>query len=1112
MPHHHFISYSGVDGLEFALKLGDDLQSGPPSFEAWLDKRRLQTGTDDWDKQIEEAIRDCESFIFLMTPDSVEDASVCKNEWVQALKYKKPILLVRFHAKADPPFRLNSRQFIDFTGNFETGLARLRKDLQYLSSPRGVLQAMQYRLNDAQRDLRRASDPTEIGRIKDEIQQLKRQIAEQKRIVENPQAAAQQTERNIQTGLERERQPEKPITGVARLKFINPPPDIAPTYFQDRHVETKLIGDFLKDPSSRLLTIDGRAGIGKTAMVCRLLKALEGGHLPDDLGPLNVNGIVYLSATGSRRINTANLFADLGLLLPESKAQQLDALYQDPKINIEAKLLALLAEFPQGRTVVLLDNLEDLIDTPTQGVKDSELDEALGTILTAPPHAVKVMLTTRVIPRDLLLIQPGRQRQIHLDEGLDSPYAENILREMDADGKVGLKDASPDLLDRARVHTRGYPRALVALYGILAADRFTTLEEVLSKPLPDNVVEALVGEAFDRLDPTSQKVMEALAVYERPITPAAVDYLLQPYEPSVDSAPVLNRLVNMQFVRKEGSRYYQHAADRAYALSRIPKGKESDRMEFPSMNAEDEIKFSPRSAPYTQYALLHRGAEYFKQARQPRETWKKLDDLTPQLNEFELRYAGEDYDTAVSVLLEIDFDYLLLWGHYRLMIGLHERLQGKIKDLNLRRASVGNLGTAHYSMGQYPQAIGCYEEALRIAREKKDHDGEGIFLGSLGICYADLGQTARAIDYYEQALAIAREIGDRGNEGITLGNLGSRFNDLGQSARAIDYHEQALAIAREIGDRRNEGSQLGSLGACYADLGQTARAIEYHEQALAIAHEIGDSRREGIWLGSLGSRYTDLGQTARAIDYYEQALAIAREIGDRGNEGIWIGNLGSRYASIGQTARAIDYHEQALAIAREIGIRYFESAVLNNIGQAMLDQEKLEQAIQFCNQSMLIADEVGNVQFQNESRYVLACARLFQRDLIAAQSIAKEALRYHYPPNNHNVVGLLGVIALRQDSRSTAQQAFQEAIAYTEKILGEKTLLYDALDAKGLALAGLALCGEPGRLSEAAEAYHAARVINKDAGYVKRVLRLLDELAVMDKNGILADVRKAAGG
>ncbi|MCO6427789.1 TIR domain-containing protein [Nitrosomonas communis] len=755
MPSHHFISYSAVDGFEFALRLCDELQSGPPVFEAWLDKRRLQAN-DDWDKQIAEAIRDCESLIFVMTSDSVEDASVCKNEWVQALKFKKPILLARFHAKADPPFRLNSRQYLDFIGNFETGLARLRKDLLNLSSPRGILKAMEYRLNDAQRDLRRASDSTETARITDEITQLKKQIAEQKHIVDNPQAAAEQTEHNIQAGLKREQQPEKPFADVARAKFINPPPDIAPTFFQNRHVETKLIGDFLKDPSRRLLTIVGRGGIGKTAMACRLLKALESGHLPDDLGPLSVEGIVYLSAKGSRRINTTHLLTDLGKLLPVNKSNALDALYKDPQISTEAKLQALLTEFPQGRTVVLLDNLEDLIDPATEDVQDDELNQALRALLQAPPHAVKVIVTTRISPRQWLVIHPERQQQIFLDEGLESPHAENILREMDADGKVGLKHAPESLLNEARIYTRGYPRALVALYGILSADRYTTLEEVLSKPLPDHVVEVLVGEAFDRLDITSQKVMEALAIYERPVTPAAVDYLLQPFEPSINSAPVLNRLVNMQFVRKEGNRYYQHATDRAYALARIPKGEKQDT-QTPDMPSPP--------ASYSQHTLLHRGAEYFKQARQPRETWKRLEDLTPQLNEFELRCAGEDYDTAANVLLEIDFDYLQLWGHCHLVIALHQRLQGTIHDLDLKQRCVGNLGTAYAAIGQVQKAIGCYQAALHIAREIGNRGSEGTWLGSLGSRYADLGQTSRAIEHYEQALAIAREIGDRRAEG-----------------------------------------------------------------------------------------------------------------------------------------------------------------------------------------------------------------------------------------------------------------------------------------------------------------------------------------------------------
>ena len=134
---------------------------------------------------------------------------------------------------------------------------------------------------------------------------------------------------------------------------------------------------------------------------------------------------------------------------------------------------------------------------------------------------VNALITTRVAPRELNLCEPGRQRTMTLDEGLESPYAENILREMDEDGKLGLKarEETDPLLRRAREKTRGYPRALEALFAILSSDRYTTLEELLDIALPENVVEALVGEAFSRLDATAQKVMQALAVYNRPVTP-----------------------------------------------------------------------------------------------------------------------------------------------------------------------------------------------------------------------------------------------------------------------------------------------------------------------------------------------------------------------------------------------------------------------------------------------------------------------------------------------------------------------------------------------------------------------------------------------------------------
>jgi tetratricopeptide (TPR) repeat protein len=981
MTNHHFISYSSVDALESSLQLADALEAGPPPIPVWLDKRELQPGQE-WDEQIVEAIRICDSFLFVMTRDSVEPQSVCKQEWSRALAYKKTIIPVKLHADAEMPFRLGTRQHIDFSGDFDSALAKLRKHIRWMASPAGTLQAMKDRLVDAQRDLRRAVDAMQRARIQDDVDLLVKQVAEQQRIVDDPQGAAKRVEESIARGLERERKPERPIAGVIRSKFINPPPGIAPIYFQDRQVETKLVGDFLKEESLRLMMVVGRGGTGKTAMVCRLLKSLEGGQLPDDLGPLDVNGIVYLSATGTRRVNVPNLYADLCKLLPDDIANQLDTLYRNPQASTELKMQSLLTYFSEGRVVLLLDNFEDVIDAETLNIRDSELDEALRALLHSPQHNVKVILTTRIAPRELTLAQPARQRRIDLDDGLASPYAENILREMDADGKVGLRDATDDLLYEARQRTRGYPRALEALFAILSADRDTSLRDILDnteRVLPENVVKDLVGEAFSRLDPAAQRVMQALAVYGRPVTPAAIDYLLQPYLSSVNSAPVLNRLVNMHFARKEKGRYYLHPVDRAYAFSRVPKGEESDR---------DEAD----APPYTQFAMLHRAAEYFKQARTPREEWKTIKDLAPQLAEFDLRCEGEDYDTAASVLTEIDSDYLDKWGFYRLIAELHERLQGKITDQYLENWSLGNLGTAYYSLCQYQKAIGCYEQALIIAHETKARSSEGVWLGNLGNCYADLGQTARAIDYYEQALTIDRELG------YSLG----------------------------------EANALGNLSICYAYLGQSAHALKYHEEALTIDRNIQYLYGEGQDLGNLAEIMIDDGN-------YKEAAKTAME-------------------------------------SIEIGKK--------------------------CNSPLIGCWANGN----------LALARFCLRDLTEARAAAEAARQYDEPEYNHYVQALLGVIAIKQQDRSTAQEAFASAVAQADQLLAYSAQNFRALDTKALALCGLTLCGQINHAREAIETYRAARAINKDAGIVKRVLRLFDHLAVADGKALLAGVRAAAGG
>lgn len=359
-----------------------------------------------------------------------------------------------------------------------------------------------------------------------------------------------------------------------------------------------------------------------------------------------------------------------------------------------------------------------------------------------------------------------------------------------------------------------------------------------------------------------------------PVPPVAVDYLLQPYRPAVDAAPVLRRLVNTQFVRREAGRYYLHQVDRDYALSRIPSGVPADRDADPP--------------PFTQQALRRRGADYFEQTRTPRDEWKNLDDLAPTLSEYELRCLTEDYDAA-AIAMEAIGEYLFSWGHYRLAAGMYERLQGRIEAPWINAAIVNLLAACYQELGQLSRAADCYRQSLATVRELGDRPNEAAVLGNLGGCYLQLGHLEDAADSYRQALVMAQQAGTRTIESSALCGIGLCQHHLGELTQAIDSQEKALAIARDIGSRSKEGSYLDNRGNCRRDLGQLPEAIILYQQALPINRDIGHRYEEAFGLIGLAETYVDLGAWRLAADHGRQAVEIADAISNAETQsGAWL--------------------------------------------------------------------------------------------------------------------------------------------------------------------------------------------------------------------------------
>ena len=59
--------------------------------------------------------------------------------------------------------------------------------------------------------------------------------------------------------------------------------------------------------------------------------------------------------------------------------------------------------------------------------------------------------------------------------------------------------------------------------------------------------------------------------------------------------------------------------------------------------------------------------------------------------------------------------------------------------------------------------------------------------GNLGNAHYLMGDFKTAIDYNEQQLKVAKELGDRSREGKAYGNLGNVYRNLGEFKTAIDY-------------------------------------------------------------------------------------------------------------------------------------------------------------------------------------------------------------------------------------------------------------------------------------------------------------------------------------
>jgi tetratricopeptide (TPR) repeat protein len=554
------------------------------------------------------------------------------------------------------------------------------------------------------------------------------------------------------------------------LRVSTEPPSFAPVGFLDRVATLDRLRDALARRAGVVVCLYGAGGYGKTAVVARLKEGIQ-----NAAGKLRPEFFGYLSANGYRPINSVTLLAELADASPNWHTRDRVAeCVNDPSLAWPDKFEAVLSALGRTRVLIVIDHAEKLL---TRGgrFRDASLEDTVRDLARAEGHRIKLLLVSAVQPRPTGLTVDV----VPLATGLpDWKYTKKLLLDFARHGppaRRGLYRVDNEVFEQLHRITEGHTRDVELIFAALTIDPGRPLQSLLdSLAKPGILREHLLDHIMANLHAPEAAVVRALAVFGRPVEPAAVHDVLRGHVPNEDADNALGRLTEARLIRLDGARRY---------LPPDPDGVHIWRRFRPARPADPPA--------LTRAVMLHRAADYFERSREAAYPVRTVDHLAPHFSEIDLRLQGGERDTALRLMRDLDEAYLSGWGHSDSLSawrrGLDRKLAGPDRTHNLSA-----LANALLQRGDIEDALAVVDKALAL-----DADGDPVVeielrLQQGGCLYRD-GRIGQAETTYQRAEELARHLADRKHAARAWDGLGLCHAETGRLETARTYFRGALA-------------------------------------------------------------------------------------------------------------------------------------------------------------------------------------------------------------------------------------------------------------------------------------------------------------------------------
>ncbi|HUG13862.1 MAG TPA: tetratricopeptide repeat protein, partial [Thermomicrobiales bacterium] len=165
-----------------------------------------------------------------------------------------------------------------------------------------------------------------------------------------------------------------------------------------------------------------------------------------------------------------------------------------------------------------------------------------------------------------------------------------------------------------------------------------------------------------------------------------------------------------------------------------------------------------------------------------------------------------------------------------------------------------------------------------------------------------LGNSARSIALGTEALAIWDDLGDRARSAQLYNSLGLAAQEVLDMVQAQEYWVRGLALARETSDTQTLARLLANVGHAAHVLGDLDVAAKHLTEALAVAEANGHKEITGLVKHILGRLEWQYGNHRRATELFRESLELYQDVGNTWGVARAVGKLAIMAQTVGHDA------------------------------------------------------------------------------------------------------------------------------------------------------------------------------------------------------------------